>query len=423
MSSGKWRICFAIMLVIAMIVPAAPLIAAGGPGGGGGGGGGAGGGGHTPGEESEDAGNNLSWPVTLVDAGTFGTLTLGTVDFVGGGEHWWCLEADPAVCQKEPFLEEEAFAVYVQKDPLNVWQAHVATFAGETLPVQYLNWGDNLEVNDWRTGMTVRTEMQLYYDGLGEENIGYDMFYLEGQGPGELWGSSGNQNSSNPRLIYSGKARLTIQEIDPENAPTVWDPELAEWEGAPVKVKVSASAGTYSAEQNVSGKIVYGYNWVTRSYAVGTYRLTFSFEEPSVAQIDSESILFEEIPAAEEISILSEEGDTEYDNQAVIDGALGITYLDVQLVPKGRPVRAAEQEREQEQEQEQAQNQNQDCDCNLACGQDCECHEECQNFCQEQEQNQEQNQEVEGQGQGEQEQEQERDRDGYKTLLPLIIND
>ena len=74
---------------------------------------------------------------------------------------------------------------------------------------------------------------------------------------------------------YSNCARLVIQKV--EGTPT-WDKTTGRWAGsgvgAPV-VNVAAYQGTYSAEINSGGGLVYGYNWNAKTTATGTYRLTF----------------------------------------------------------------------------------------------------------------------------------------------------
>ena len=76
-------------------------------------------------------------------------------------------------------------------------------------------------------------------------------------------------------IDYSACARLVIQKIDGTPA---WDRTTGQWTGAGVGspvVNVSAYGGTYSAEINSGGGLVYGYNWNAKTSATGTYRLTF----------------------------------------------------------------------------------------------------------------------------------------------------
>ena len=43
--------------------------------------------------------------------------------------------------------------------------------------------------------------------------------------------------------------------------------------------KTADGPGSYGAELNVQGKVVYGYVWTTRGLTAGEYRLTFSIDQ------------------------------------------------------------------------------------------------------------------------------------------------
>jgi hypothetical protein len=76
-------------------------------------------------------------------------------------------------------------------------------------------------------------------------------------------------------IVYSQCARFLIQKLEGSAAPT-WNPNSGQWTGASAPVvNVSAYGGTYSAEINSGGGLVYGYNWNAKKAATGTYRLTF----------------------------------------------------------------------------------------------------------------------------------------------------
>lgn len=88
--------------------------------------------------------------------------------------------------------------------------------------------------------------------------------------------------------VYSGCARLVIQKVTGDTIDMVWnsgtDSVSGRWGPAtafgPPVVDINAWDGTYSAEINAGGSLIYGYNWNTKSFASGsgTYRLTFLLE-------------------------------------------------------------------------------------------------------------------------------------------------
>lgn len=91
---------------------------------------------------------------------------------------------------------------------------------------------------------------------------------------------------STEAMVYSAGARLTIQRID-EGADPTWDATQRRWVGTGVADPVFNGAvherteegpGSYGAEINVSGKLVYGYVWRTEGLFNGEYRVTFSLD-------------------------------------------------------------------------------------------------------------------------------------------------
>ena len=86
--------------------------------------------------------------------------------------------------------------------------------------------------------------------------------------------------------VYSNCARLVIQKL--RRTRPRWNPDTGVWDGArrPV-VNVATYAdlglgGTYGAEINASGTVIYGYNWNASSdnMGPGIYRLTFVLDGP-----------------------------------------------------------------------------------------------------------------------------------------------
>ena len=183
--------------------------------------------------EDEEGGNNLSLPVIWSD--NVEKVLRGTPgDPNSDGDYWmvWYeMAADgnevemtchPAEGDCSDPLPVGAVEVYVQRDPLNDWQAQSLLLDPadpETLPVDvtYVDWGDNLEAKDWYYKSIIRTETILHKDISADPMLGYEMIRLEGLGIGEVWGTTLNIYDSNDATVYTGCARLTIQglSVDP----------------------------------------------------------------------------------------------------------------------------------------------------------------------------------------------------------------
>ncbi len=84
--------------------------------------------------------------------------------------------------------------------------------------------------------------------------------------------------------VFSACARLIIQKISGDTDQLYWDSVEGSWMprsaiNSPA-VDINAWGGSYSAEINAGGSLIYGYNWNTKSFAegAGDYRLTFLLE-------------------------------------------------------------------------------------------------------------------------------------------------
>lgn len=240
--------------------------------------------------EEGTAGNNLAFPVLWSE--TDYTLPLQGVM----GET--SVDGLLADCSEETVGATDKAAV--QKDPGNTWQAENIVAPG-TL-VSSLDWGDNIEVKDWNVGPPVRIETALYADRTENPMTGYEMCHVSGKGTDEVWGAQvtsgtegmagGGQSlieyDSTEALVYTAGARLTIQRID-EGANPTWDATERRWVGqgvadpvfnGAVHEKTTDGPGSYGAEINVSGKVVFGFNWQTDGLFNGEYRITFSLDGP-----------------------------------------------------------------------------------------------------------------------------------------------
>jgi hypothetical protein len=356
--------------------------------------------------EDEESGNNLSLPVIWADGitkvlrGTFGEETIG-------GDLWWawtevieeeevekaCLAELPDQVDCSP-PEYDAFKVYPQRDPTNTWQAESLSLdplVDPPVDVTFVDWGDNLEAKDWKLRSIIRTETILYQDISDDQMMGYEMRHLDGLGIDEVWGTTLNTYMSDEATVYTGCARLTIQRLlgepykteicgeDEEGEPIycrvpmendelglTWNPNTSEWEevnpedpivevgdtyfnSAVWEATGSQDNKVYSAEINVKGKVIYGYNWDTGEkdedlhYDPGYYRITFSMD-PDFDNDGTPDIALNTVFDTTQVLLAEEDPDSGDENNnetgggiAVIDHYNDVSYIDVQLkVSKGR---------------------------------------------------------------------------------------
>jgi hypothetical protein len=355
------------VFLIPAVALTAVLLAAGGAAGGG--------------QEEETAGNNLSLPVIWGESAQLPLRgTHGSTQFDGAYTEITIYYDENG----EPYPEPLVVPYYEQKDPLNVWQAENHSYFS-TLPVTWIDWGDNLESQDWKTTSKVRVETVLYKD-LGVLDslpqtwplmLGYEMAYLSGAGTTEVWGTNGKTYGSDQATIYSDHARLTIQRIDPlKKDSLLWDEASGEWYdpdlndgNAVLSTDFNGGCwqsvdgpGGYSAEVNVSGKAIYGYNWDVRATSneeQGLYRITFSLDGIT-AENGSDSShplgqIFTTIDGSTQIKPITVEGETTDllakgtgggkgggkggkaggGGEAVIDPEHNLTYIDVTIKAGG----------------------------------------------------------------------------------------
>jgi hypothetical protein len=339
--------------------------------------------------EDEEGGNNLSLPVIWADGVT--KVLRGTPgDTNSAGDYWmlwyeYDVNGDPMEMTCHPVdgdcpdpLPAGAVPVYPQRDPLNDWQADSLLLdpaVDPTVDVTFVDWGDNLEAKDWYYRSIIRTETVLYQDISALPMTAYEMIWLEGLGVDEVWGSTLNTYDSNDATVYTGCARLTIQQLELDEGESVyeivqcgvddegepiycrvpidnsvlgltWNTATSEWEGDIIgtthfnsvvwEATGSQDYEIYSAEINVKGKVIYGYNWNTRvlSDGPGYYRITFSMDNsnPDIqlnAVFDTTQVLL-----VEEVDGGDENNNTTGGGIAVIDYDNDLSYIDVLLLPK-----------------------------------------------------------------------------------------
>jgi uncharacterized protein YjdB len=272
-------------LTAAIVVTVSDSHGGGGQGGGGQGGGGQGGGGHGGagggGGHDSGPGNNLSWPVVFAEG-------IG----VGGDPVDQDTGLRPRPDENQTVTTLPFWAptntpdyqgrYYEQQGP-NTWQAE--WLDGRLGGVQRTSvyWGDNLTHHTWNTHSVIRIEHTLTaLDGppLG----GFPMTYLYGQGPSEMQGADGSVGSFQP-TVYSVMPELVLQKLDNDTREVLHEVVV----GGVADGLGKDGPGYYSAEVNVGGKVIYGYNWFIRDEALptgvhryGWWRLIFRLRDQAV---------------------------------------------------------------------------------------------------------------------------------------------
>lgn len=345
------RLAWCMVLVGLFALGGVALAQSGPPDGRGGGGGG-----------ETSVPNNLSVPVIFTGAPL--PLNGTMLQYSFGGEFWygWVdpltleqLACDPEVAGCPP-AGVELFRIYLQQDPLNVWQAEHADLAGPW-NVDFVDWSDNLESQVWSTSSVVRVEVVPY--AFLPNMLGFEMWWASGKGTDEMWGAKatnpvaeGDPAPAPPTTYYplygtihTANAVLTIQKLQagsgsqaapPAASAFVWDVGTRQWLAAdPLTMFTPATPAGYpaalTAELNIGGKVMFGYNWQLRRLTMpagvtkdGWWRLTYSTTDNAVVFTGSTQ-LGPPVAAA-----VSEEGGTPLFTP-VVDLLHNITYIDVYI--------------------------------------------------------------------------------------------
>lgn len=357
----------AVAIAIALAAPFAWGQGQGSGGGGGGGGGGAGGG-KPPGGET--AVNNLSYPAVKIDGDSApysfapSALELG-VNYSYGcnvpetiGESTYvntsCVSSDgliyytPEQCAAVvPNCSGQAIErIYWQKTA-HKWSAvateHKVIDLGARL-ANYVDWGDSLESQIWWDTATIRVETTPYAD-LTIPQTGLTMWHVYGKGTTELWGarasSSGDPDDqpSNYAILHTGAARLNISKISGpvvdcassvNTGGGIWNPSTNTWSAS----VYTLYNGAYTAELNIQGKYVYGYNWALRRDFVpaeytktGWWRLTFYTDGDVISFNSTTAITPPPPPIPPVVAVAAESETTQF--TPVVDVADSLSYIDI----------------------------------------------------------------------------------------------
>ena len=365
----------ALMTACALTLGTAMALAQGGPGGGGPGGGGPGGGGPGgggPPSGGEEAVNNLAYPGAMTAGLANATLIWGPP--VGGGIlgvnfSYGCEIPDGDYPNVSCIGDDGAFLsaancstmcggaavsrMYWQKVAENDWWAETTP----VLPAQeatFVDWGDNLEAVSWKESSVVRVETTPYAT-LGTPLQGLQMWHVSGRGPDEVWGARTTDStspqpyvySSNYASIYTTTARLDVTKLgSAATCPTTsggssgFDPTWSNgsWTGTGA---VEVLDTPFTAELNVQGKYVHGYNLMMRripmdgiSTKLGWWRLTF-YTTGGAVQFSPVAVTTPPpVPAPVPPTILAEEEGEAPLYVPVVDSANDITYIDICILSK-----------------------------------------------------------------------------------------
>jgi hypothetical protein len=289
------------------------------------------------------------------------------VQFVGDPKVWW-----------------------LQERTQNRWQAFDPVHPSLTpLVVTAVDWGDLLESSPSLNARQIRTEMTLLMDARTDSEFSpfianlfggtcdvvltpdscFGAFNMSGAVPGtdqsinEIQGTdygpgvgtqpyAGTRTLIDPTMVktdsvtqtgfhatvYSGCARLVIQRL--LGTGLSWDSTLGYWVGdaaAPV-VNIAVYSGTYSAEINAGGSMLYGFNWNAKTAATGQYRLTFVLDGQPRCPVPLNTVFDSTTRVANpgEVSAGVVVSKQTLDEVLGGDGSEGgLAYVDVTLAAKG----------------------------------------------------------------------------------------
>lgn len=221
-------------------------------------------------------GNCLSMPVIFAEGhgltGTNVSLFTGLRGAAG-------VESFIAPYDNVTFID--GYPVY-QNPSVNEWQADWAdgSLWSGGVPVE-IDWSDNLTRQTWTDRSKVRVEVVLTtpIDPNSTTLRGYNMYSLGGTQLNEVMVTNTTKYLATIATVYSNVARLKIEKIDtPGGVPVnvIYDSPC--YEG----YFIDGPSSAYSAEVNMGGKCIYGFNWDIGAsslvYKTGWYRLTFSLD-------------------------------------------------------------------------------------------------------------------------------------------------
>ena len=375
------KVAMVTCLVAASIMLAGPVASGQGrPGGGGGGGGG-----HT-----ESAVNNLSYPAAKLGGVSVAAALFRATSHVNGVTYSYAcakpevvgtttypntscaiattsgvqyLTAVACTSTGGPCVGYDVYRVYWQKVLTNYWKAEEVGATPEV--VDHLDWGDNLESKSWTATSTIRLEtvpFAEYSSGDPTPTMrGYQMWHVLGQGPDEQWGVRTTDSDSPVAYVYdspyaiihTGNARLNIAKLFPAATacPSTGPasslfPVSAAWQAGAWEGACTLSDGGFTAELNVGGKYVYGYNWAIRRDTLpqcggkawdkaGWWRLTFYTSDDKILFSSAGIPLLPPTVPGATPALLAAESETGSLYVPVIDTFKNLTFIDICILGSG----------------------------------------------------------------------------------------
>lgn len=249
-----------------------------------------------PPDPEEEFGNNLSVPVIFAEGiGLTGyniTELTGLRSIVESLTVPYDLNGDGTIDSSDMVNEK----YYYLQQTVNTWCADYWRGSESAKEAIRLDWADNLVRQTWSANSVIRVENVMFLDNPDPAMLGYDMTFLGGEGKDEIWATQGITTESAIATVFSATARLKIEKLDVTDPAALdhGDPivglaplfDAAIYEGYGLDGNLPDK---YSAEINVGGRVIYGYNWNLGQYTLpeeyssfgkaGWYRLTFSIDD------------------------------------------------------------------------------------------------------------------------------------------------
>ncbi|MBI1352791.1 MAG: hypothetical protein GC160_00490 [Acidobacteria bacterium] len=270
-----------------------------------------------------------------------------------------CDPAEPT-CDFSSLPPESLSRIYVQKDAENNWQAYSASDL-VSLTASHVDVSDNIESVPWRATSFVRVEFVPF---APTDLTGFEMVHISGLGVDEVWGvraSNAQQavaaaQAPGYATLFSNTMMISLTKLEPEagtidvlpdpaGTAYIWNPTTKLWEKAGGGAVAQTAQENFTAEINVTGRMIYGYNWKLRNMVMnpgvekaGWWRLTyFSGSATSPLDFTASTALFD--PIAGPVSELSVEPVAEddsgsnpnYPRTPVVDPLNDIVYIDIYI--------------------------------------------------------------------------------------------
>lgn len=309
-----------------------------------------GGGSGSSGRTETEYGNNLAVPAVFAEGYGLG----GELTSIGNGLRGMMGEFNGYEVTTVNCYDADGLVVsgcYLQQTAAD-WQAHTANGAPATtldnnrIPGEavIVNWSDNLISQRWTPGAPVRVEVVLYqnrdasFPTFASSMMGYKMFYNSGKGSTEMWGTNGATYMSEYRTVFSINARLKIQKLNNDGSVDATTTQACGFDNSIWQGFGQDGPGFYVAEVNVSGNLIYGFNWMlnqcdtaTGANPVGPWRLTFSLD-PRATALDGTTVLPNvRLASLDPADITTVEGESApYATPELVDDNTSV--LDIQIV-------------------------------------------------------------------------------------------